>query len=341
MEIAGKYIAKSDFSLSRFLFITSPKYHFIYLNEIDGWCILAPRNIKVNDYENLTLPFDSICLFLLLTSIFLITLLWKIMKNLQNQPMNLVDLLFNIFDMLIGSKVEDQTWTRWTKKEKFLIFPFLFAQIILIGLYQSWVVAYMISKPSMRGAETFTELNSTNTKIYQYYQELEIQFKRENIMEFVNVTDSDILRKVPENFNRNFAYTVPCQYADNFIQSPLNIDENGEKIFDKIEEQLTKVQTLYLVNENYPLRKELQFMVEALLESGIRSFWLKEASRNFTRIHVDDESEGIFIQLLDMQFVFDVVLYGGVVGGVVLLIEIFFKFLERKIERLGRRISFL
>lgn len=238
--------------------------------------------------------------------------------------------------MLLGTAAESNRWRRWTRKEKLLIYPFLFAQIILLSLIQSWFISYMISKPAMRSAATLEEFNATSTMIYEYFEEFKIKFPREKIIKLSQFTSQHLMGTIPDTFNRDLAYVLDCQLANYFIQSQRNFDGNLQ-LFDVFEEPISKVSSVYMMMQNFPLRKEFRAMVEGLREGGIRSHWRRKINEQLSKFRIE-KVERNYLELNDMRFVFGVVFYGWIFGLFVFIVELTMKGIWRLREARKRSI---
>lgn len=79
--------------------------------------------------------------------------------------------------------------------------------MILVKLYQSWVISFMLSEQTMRSVQSVRELES-NTKIFQYFEEAGVKFRDDLIMNKVSAANSSISLKLPEKCNIELAYML-------------------------------------------------------------------------------------------------------------------------------------
>lgn len=63
--------------------------------------------------------------------------------------------------------------------------------MVLMALHESFVISFMMTKLSYKSVQSFQQLNQSNTKIYQYFEEFErnyqVIFKDELIMNKVRL----------------------------------------------------------------------------------------------------------------------------------------------------------
>jgi hypothetical protein len=291
----------------------------IWLNEFDGICLMMPRNVQVEAYKNLSFPFDTKVALLLFFTVVIIGFFWGILKKIQEERVSKLKIAFNMYQSLIGLSMQNSTWSR---KEILLIFPFLFMQIILIGAYQSWIISFMISKPSMRSIESVAELNSSNQRVFRYFHETKVKINPKLIMNLGSVASDALTFTLPDNFDRTLVYQVSCQYANYFVKSSHNFDGNQERIYDVLNTPVASNLQTYIANEGFALKNEFRSVVETLKESGIYDYWMKLASEEiFKQKTLEDEAKS-FIDIADMVFPFQTLLFGAVVALFVLAFEI-------------------
>lgn len=306
-------IMSSDISLYKsFLSELPTQIDNIWLYEMEGLCLLVPRNIPVDPHTNV--PFDYIVMTSLLLTIVTIAFVWKIL----NRRLTFVTIGFRIFEILIGRSMN---YELMNLKEHLLTIPFIFMQIIMIGVYQSWIISIMIAKSSMRSISTLYELNESNTKIFQYFRESDVKINPKNLIKLLSLKNSTLTQTIPDNFDKNLAYLVSCQFAEYFVKSPAN-HQNQLKIFDKFPHQISISQLAYAVRENFPLHREFEFMVEALRESGIRKHWMKIANEELMKDKFEGSDEKDMVDLEAMAITFQILVFGALVGLIVLGIEI-------------------
>ena len=307
---------------------------FIDLYNNDGLCMLVPRNIPVSSYENFDNPFDykiSICL---LISSCLIVITWKTISMAVHSGFSMNFIIFSVFRYLMGNSATGEN--RMTYKEKFVVYGYVFVAMILLALYESFVISFMMSDPSYKSVQSFQELNESNTKIYQYYDEIHtVIFRDELIMNRVNLTNDKQIVSLPKDFDHNLAYVTTCQYADSFIRSSGNIN-GDQRLFDIMDEKITFYAQSYPVSNIFPLKKELQFIVSVLRESGLRDYWFRSEVHENNRDMKEDEKS--VLSLNDMQLPFIILGTGLALSFLVYLFELLVDNIK---ERRNNRVIYL
>ena len=126
---------------------------------------------------------------------------------------------------------------------------------------------------------------------------------------------------IPDNFDQNLAYFVRCRFAEEFVNSKKNFDENRQ-LFDILyDHSIENNFATYLVNENFPLKKELKRTIQALDEAGIISYWTEHIVREAFPKHVSSDAEE-FVQLKAMVNPLSMIVAAMIAGLVILIIEI-------------------
>lgn len=117
--------------------------------------------------------------------------------------------------------------------------------------------------------------------------------------------------------------------ADIFLESPTNIVK-GRKYFYHLEGVLMQRLTLYPISVTLPYRHHLEIVISALDENGYLILWQKkllgvfiENLRNKHNFKVKEEEFGL-MTFDDIKGVFLIPLVGGVLGFVMLIIEILY-----------------
>lgn len=314
---------RSDLSLNKYSSINRHKnMENIQLNEYDGTCLLVPKNIPLSSYENLSFPFERVVTVLIVVMIISVIVVWKLISRCSRSKFSSSYILFSVYKMVLGGGFDNENLMN--RKEKLVIYSFIFGNMIFINLYQSWVISFMISEPAMRSVRSIRELNDSDTKIFQYFKESAIQFRDELIVNKISIAVTDFMFKLPDDFNVGESHLVTCMYAENFVKSKSNF-KGRKMIFDKLSDPITTNVLSYPVMKLFPLIKELTFMVTALQESGIKNYWMKKITdgERVESNYVDDDK--FALNFNDMEFPFLVLMFGVVVSLFTFSIEIIFQ----------------
>ncbi|CAG9803518.1 unnamed protein product [Chironomus riparius] len=318
---ASQYLlhAIADICLSTNINLFGRNYDRVLLNEMDGLCILTPRNIPISSYDNIALPLDSMSLIMSFVSTVSVIVSWKVISVYTANERSLKSVIVAVLEMIfnIGASGIEQI----TKKEVILLYSFIFSSLILILFYESLVLAFMFVSPAWRSAYDLAELNDSGAKFFTFYTRdiairSSIPFIREELIK--NSVDLSRMKDltVPKHFDENLVYLVSCKYADSFVSSTKNFHLN-RRIFDKI--KTTEMFQSYPIRKGYLFADEFKRFVESLIESGIYKYWLKESIQKsmFKSQQVKDESEN---QVL-MEFPLILLFVGCILAFVVFLYE--------------------
>lgn len=280
---------------------------FLYETSPDQ-CYLAPRDIL--SYTPFGNPFGKFVTLLLIGKTFGIAILWKFFKWLQDEELPLSDLVIYIIRAYIGEAVDEDRYNKWSKKEQWLLTPFFLGLIVIIALYQSFLISAVIVAFPARSSATVEELIQSGTRIYKD--------SRDNFL--------------PKDFARQIAYPVWCRYAEKFIWSKWNWQDR-RKLFSVIYDG-DKGYLSYTVAEDFPYKRQFQFAVRALEETGILTFWRQKlVTDRFPRKEAG--SDGIFLDFMIVPFL--VVLAGGAFSGCVLIVEI----IECSCQKIAKGLMFM
>lgn len=107
---------------------------------------------------------------------------------------------------------------------------------------------------------------------------LEISIDSSKIKHILKDYDSLKLSKLPDYFDKDLAYVVRCKFADGFVNSVVNFDENG-KILNSLKGADYPLFSKYLLNKNFYLRSEFEHFISQLQESGIMEYWTQTMIR--------------------------------------------------------------
>ena len=319
-ELIGRFqTLNADLSLTT-KFQLNTKIWFVDFNHLyinDGLCMLVPRNIPVSSFENFDYPFDykiSICL--LVTSC-LIIITWKGISMAVHSGFSIHFIIFSVFRYLMGNSATGEN--RMTFKEKIVVYGYVIVAMVLMALYESFVISFMMTDPTYKSVQSFHELNESNTKIFQYFEGIEdVIFKDELILNKVNLLNDHIVF-IPKDFDHNLAYVTTCQYADAFIRSSRNFNKDNKRLFDKLDEKITFYDQSYPISNLFPLKKEFEHFVSVLRESGLRDFWVRSEVENLKVIEEDEKS---VLNFDDMKIPFIILGTGLTLSFLVFLIEL-------------------
>lgn len=300
----------------------------------DGMCFLVPINIPLSSYENLSFPFDmKVNIIFFIASVSLI-FAWKIISNKSRSHFRWSFITLSVFKMVLGSGFEKEKSTN--RKEKTLLYSFIIGNMLLVNLYQSFIISVMLSEPALRSVETIQELNESNTKIFRFFNDFDIKFRESKIVHSIQFSH-EFSFELPEQFDVNMAYFVSCQYADFIVKSHDNY-RGKSKIFNKLPSPLAMIPVSYTVTRNFPLIKELKFIINALRESGLRDRWINEiVEENNDKEASESKTDIIFSDNLRVPIF--VLMLGASVGFAIFVAELIFsKFLmwRLKLQQISR-----
>jgi len=296
-----------------------------WIHDMDGLCLLVPRNIPVSSYENFTLPLDSISLILSFISTVLLIVAWKIISMYTGSRRSISSILFSVYDLILNlgaSGLEELT-----SHENIMIYCFIFGSFFLMSFYETAILSFMLTDSTMRSALSLQELNDSNTKFYSFYDTNISRsgnlpmIRDELIISHVNIFSMPQL-EVPENFNENLVYLVTCKYADSFSKSSNNYREY-RRLFDK----LTLTQTIQRITtrSDFFYIEELRDMIERFEESGIYKSCEKDMIQNyqqgFRASNIIDSSGHDYIEFGDIGLPLVVLLVGCLISFIVFLSE--------------------
>ncbi|CAO1314265.1 unnamed protein product [Diamesa serratosioi] len=268
------YNISMDLNLNYVLRIDENKYFDnIILNKVLDRCLLVPRNIPLSTFDSFSCPFDdriSICLF---CATCLVIVSWKAISFAVKTDFSIDFIAFSVFRYLMGNSATLEN--RMSYKEKFIVYGYVWASLVLLTLYESYVISFMMADQSYRSVTSLEELNSSNTKIYEYFMD-GIQFKDNLIVHKMFAKVDNVILKMPDKFDVNMAYLVTSMYADAFIDSSKNYNNDGHRLFDKLQENVMSYVPTYVVKKSFPLRNELKHLMNVLRESGIEKHWIDE-----------------------------------------------------------------
>ena len=347
VKVFGKLMLKTAMDISfNYILRVTDSYFFesIILNELHDRCLLVPRNIPLSVYDSFTYPFDdkiSICLFSVSC---LIVISWKAMSLAVKSNFNIDFITFSVFRYLMGNSATLEE--RMSFKEKFIVYGYVWASFVLLTLYESYVISFMMTDQSYRSVATLEELNNSNTQIYEYYMD-GIQFRDDLIVHKMSLNEDNVILKMPDNLDVNMAYLVSNQYADAFIESTRNFDKDGRRLFDKLKENVMSYVPTYTVKKAFPLKKELQFMVTALRESGIKKHWIEQMFNEKQNTidpvlakNVVEVVEKIVLSFSDMKVPFVILGIGMTLSFVFFIIEHIYHVIKRNGELRTNSIDF-
>lgn len=321
-----RYMMEADISLYTLTTITDDsKFNVnISLNINDGVCFLAPINIPV--FSNKHLPFDSLAVGLFAISILSITLAWFLISKRSSSNFSFFFIVISIYKLCLGQGyVREHVMNR---KEKILLYSFMFGNIFLINLYQSWLISIMLSEPVMRSIQSIQELNDSNTKLSRFAISEEIQFRDGVVKKIIDLSREAITFDVPENFDHDLAYSSRCQYARFFYDSRRNIKGKG-KIFDIIPQKFLLFPLTYKASRSFVLAEEFRFFSNAVIESGIRDQWSREIT-NKKPSEVNQKTSNKISPFLErMNFPFVILATGHSGALTAFLIEVTIHLLKR------------
>lgn len=318
----------TEMCLNTNVIIHSIYFDKISLGKMDGLCIISPRNIISSSYTN-AYPFDLTTTLLISLAVMSTIIWWKVLSSMSKSKFSNFFILINIYKCTLGLGVEGEN--RMSRKEKLLIYSYIVGSMIMVSLYQGILIAVMLTEPSVSSIQSLNELNESTTKINKFFKETEYKdviFRDKVIHSRINHTSTDMALKVPESFDRNLAYLVTCSYANAFLKSGRNLDENSRRLFDLIPEPILLFPEQYTLSTIFPLWDNFKQTVSSLQESGIRDFWIKELlndNSNDMKATVFNEEKKTLIDFRNMVIPFAMLLLGSTLGLVVFILEQFIK----------------
>ncbi|CAG9805202.1 unnamed protein product [Chironomus riparius] len=305
--------------------IESKNLESVWLNEIDGVCLLAPRIIQVSSYDNFTVGIDQPTVVLAIASAILVLICWKIISIHSEHRLSTLAMMFAIAKLALFSGVDGLN--RMNLKEKLLLFSFIFASFFLHNIYEGSVLSFMMRDPSVRSASDIEELNNSDTKFYSYYYDETSSSKFPQIRKdlIMNIFDPEgsVSLNLPNDFDENLVYMVTCGFAENFVKSSKNF-LNNRRQFDTI--KITQSYRRFTIRNGFIFSDEFSRLAALSLESGIRSYWTMETYRlsgGFSNaVNYRNDLGRTFIKFEDLAFPLIVFLVGISVASFEFIAEI-------------------
>lgn len=300
-------------------------YEEISLKELDGLCFLAPKIIPTsNKAEYFTYPFDLITTILLMTGTTMTIFLWKTITIYQKSEVRMAFILFEIYKCTIGISMTG--FQQMCRKEKLLIFSYVVVSMLLVSMYQSIMISFMLIEPVTRCFKDANEVNESSTEIYQYFgYKTEVNFRESLIMNKLYPGTTFSLH-VPEKFNPLLVYLVPCSYAEAFVRTKRNF-KGRHQYLDKVPVPLKLFSQSFKIANGFPMRQEMKWLADGLKENGIKKFWIKKLVREKTDPILKSKEKEFkkkwfaFLDLKLMVFPFMVLGGGFIIGTSVFLME--------------------
>jgi len=311
--------------------------HSIYYENIElqdkgtSQCLLVPRNIPVYSHI-LSSPFDNFVIFLFFTSVLVTGILWKMFQILQNQSIKVFQLVTLLLKIIMGYAIDDRYFHRWSLKEQFLLIPFIAICFILMDIFKSFIISTSIVKQPMRSVQSLEELFSSDTKIYEYYKEVDLLPHDKVLNHIPVVSSSSALSKLPEHVDRNLAYMVRCKFAEVFLESENNFDGDYQ-LFDVFDKNIHKTTGNYLIHEGVPYKQTFISYIDSLQESGILNHWITTTVKKLFPKHVESSMQNsLALKALYLPLI---ILCIGLVSAIlVFIIELlYYKYKEWKLSR--------
>ena len=324
-----------DISLYRRL-VQGPQHQYDIITIYDAGstqCFMVPKNIPMFS-SRFSVPFDKFVNVLFLCSVLFAAILWKIICIYRKLKINSFDFVTSILKCIVGySLPANLCCMKWSIKERLFLVPFLFMCFILMDLFTSFMISSLIVELPMRSVQSVQELNDSDLMIYEYYDQIffKINYKLRNIV--LNKMSATEMQTIPNYFDKNLVYVVNCKFAEAFIRSAWNFD-NDQQNFNILRGFFfTAPYSAYLVHDNFPLKSEFIKMVSDFQEFGIMDFWNDNFIRTQFPKYSNDNAENI-VTLSAMQLPLFILITGLCVSIAVFFVEwIYFRFMNLKLSR--------
>jgi len=267
------HFLKSDLSMNdEFIAIGSKRITWIDAHEIDGTCLLVPRNIPTSWTQTLLeiAEFWTIILILVTMAAFILAL--KFVSMMSDSKWTFGFIIFETFKLSMQQFHFHGQQLNY--KHYLMLVPFMYASIFLVNFYQSMLIAFMLSDSNYKSFETFAELNQSGTKINEYVLEMPVKFGNHQVVSMKTIHEG-LGMAVPRNFDPDMAYFVKCFYASAFVESRRNFKDN-RRIFDVLPQRITSYMKTYPISKAVPYKEKLQWFVDGFWESGIKDYWIKK-----------------------------------------------------------------
>ena len=308
----------NDIILYRRFNSISTQYIEITLNDHGAnQCFLVPRNIPV--YSHLfSNPFQkNVSLIFIATAVF-IGIMWKFLKLVRKQDIGMFKLITSILKIICGHSIDKGE----ISQNRLLLVPFILICFILMDIFKSFLISTSIIEPPMRSVQSLIELNDSDTKVYEYYEEIKF-FAPEKVIHKIPLrVGYTALSMLPENVDTSLAYGVRCRFGQEFVGSKQNF-ENDRQLFDFLSGYAENRYASYLVHENFPLKSRFIALVTSLQESGILNFWTEIIVRESFPKHFQNETENA-LSIKAMYLPLLILVVGLFISFIVFLLELIY-----------------
>jgi len=315
----------NDIILYRRFNTISTHYVEITLNDLGAnQCFLVPRNIPVYDHL-FSNPFQKIVSLIFIGTAVFVGIMWKILKLVRKQDIGIFKLVTSISKIIFGHSIDESE----ISQNRLMLVPFILMCFILMDIFKSFLISTSIVEPPMRSVQSISELNDSDTKVYEYYEEIKF-FSSEKVIHKIPLRlGYTALSMLPENVDTSLAYGVRCRFGEEFVGSSKNF-ENDRQLFDLLSGYVENRYASYLVHENFPLKSKFIALVTSLQESGILNFWTEIIVRESFPKHFQSEMENA-LSIKAMFLPLLILVVGLSVSFIVFLVElIYFRYLSWK-----------
>lgn len=312
----------------------------------NGFCALIPIPSRLTFLDFLLTPYDSLSWSLMFMSIAVCGLVWKLLQKRLNNSNSALHFVFGVIANFLGQSIP---FRHNRRIQVFLLQLCILMTFIMGNVYQSIIIAFMISSRDGIRFKTFDELFDSDLKM-----KVDVLFYRviERSGEFPEVLGRmEIGREIPDFqqlAKQNYAMIARCDMIKFMYDDQTKVIVS-DHFYLLSETTMPFYETIRLAPLS-PFYHSLQMSHDYVFESGIRQHWLKfwssqKRAINFREVNYI-EKEKYLLTIEDVYGVFYILLVGYGIALLVFLVEIFWNECLSRIDfknivqKFTRRIKF-
>ncbi|CAG9811081.1 unnamed protein product [Chironomus riparius] len=324
-----------DISLNTAVEVYFPSIPKLLTYEEIGYCALVPLPQTNSLFQSIFIePFDGLTwLFFALTMICSVAVFWMFRgRGAVDSPWLLV---YGMFVMFIGQGVH------FSRKNRFVLTILLQLIILMIWVlstaYESIITSFMIQPMYEQRLETFDDLIASEhdiitdeTFIDSLNETLALEKLKSRSIETI-FEEWGTLKKTMQKSEK--IVILECDQIEMMMTLQL---PNGNKVSEhyymlpkKLSSYLVRLEASYF----NPFIERLQYYMDLSFQAGLMHIWNVFVSPSKIKKNLfHSSSEPSLLKLEDLTQVFSILIFGYVLSIVVLLFEIFFHDILKKLE---------
>ena len=328
-----------DLTLNTIFKATDTLTESINTFDVNGFCALVPKPPGLSYMYYILTPFDSLTWIMFIVSIVIFALIWRLFNLMGNGHGDsagyfVLSVIAHFFSQSIPFR-NNQTM------QTIILQVCIFMTFILSNAFQSTIISLVSVPQNGTMYDSFNDMFNNSDFNYLVdpicFETFKLSTEKPSFVKKMKAIDKRLSHiNFEQKASENTVFIVRCDLAEFvFYTKKEQYNQNIDDFYYLLPDQINSFFESFLTSSLSPHYNKLQKYSTKVFESGIRQYWkrLKQTTNSpIDSGFMSSKNQGNLIKLKDLRGVFILLAIGLFMAGFVMIIEISWKYYQRKLR---------